>query len=113
MISQSACLRVESNALEAVVFRILHVLSVISRRTFDERRGIEDAESAFPQRLGFSNHLTVEVGVQPVTSAVPGHDKDDVPNVGTSRQLHEVVQSGEMGIDPFLHEIVCCVPALL
>ena len=113
MITKSACLGVEPNALEAVVFRILHVLAVVSCCTLDKRRGIEDAESAFPQSLGFSNHLTVKVGVQPVPSAVPGHDKDDVPNVGASCQLHEVVQSGEMGIDPFLHEIVCCVSALL
>ena len=95
------------------MFRILHVLAVVSCCTLDKRRGIEDAESTFPQSLGFSDHLTVIVGVQPVPSAVPGHDKDDVPNVGTRRQLHEVVQSGEMGIDPFLHEIVCCVTALL
>ena len=84
---------------------ILHVLSVISRRTFDERRGIEDAESAFPQRLGFTDHLAVVVRMQSITSTIPWHHKDDVPNVGTGRQLNEVVQGGEMGVDSFLHDM--------
>ena len=113
MIAESASFGIEANALETVVLRILHVLAVVSCSTLDKRRGIEDAESALPQSLSFANHLTVIVGVQPIPPAVPWHDKDDVPNVGTCRQLHEVVQSGEMGIDPFLHEIVCCVTALL
>ena len=97
MIAESASFGIEANALETVVLRILHVLAVVSCSTLDKRRGIEDAEPTFPQSLSFANHLTVKIGVQSIPPAVPWHDEDDVPNVGTCRQLNEVVQSGENG----------------
>ena len=92
---------------------VFHVLAVISRRAFDQRRGIKHTEPTLPECLRLADHLAVKVRMKSITSTIPWHHEDDVPNVGTSRQLNEVVQGGEMGIDPFLHEIVCCVPALL
>ena len=76
---------------------IFHVLSVISRRTLDKRRRVQYAKTPLSQSLSLADHLTIVVRMQSVAPAVPRHDEDDVPNVGSGGELDQVVESRKNG----------------
>lgn len=71
---------------------------------------MQDTQATLAKTLSFANHLAVVVGMEPGARAIPGHDKDDVPTVGSGRELDEVVQSREVGLNAVVEQLVSRVP---
>ena len=87
MIAESSRFGIEPDGLKTVVFRVLHVLSIVPGGALDERSGIQDTKTSLAKCLSFSNHLAVKVRMKSIASTIPRHHKDDVPNVGSGGQL--------------------------
>ena len=61
---------------------VLHVQAVVTACAFNQGSRVKYAKSSLAQGFRLPDHLAVIVGVQPVTTTIPRHDQDDVPNVG-------------------------------
>ena len=106
MVSERTGSGVESQALQPVVHRILHVETIVPRGAFNQRGSIEHTQAPLAEAFGLPDHLPIEIGVQSVSTAVPRHDKDDVPNVGPGAHLDQIVESAEMRVDAVVEKFV-------